>query len=104
MKWLDAMRILLRGPRGTSATDTSWFGESTGPETGGAAASSATLIGGTSMLAAKDQVFYPAAEVERLQKRIEELLADNDRMSGELWASQIAVRVLAERIAELEEA
>ena len=37
-----------------------------------------------------------------LQHRVEELLADNDSMRYELWAKDIAIRVLAERISELE--
>ena len=39
-----------------------------------------------------------------LQHRVEELMADNDNMRSELWAKDVALRVLAEKIDELEEA
>ena len=38
-----------------------------------------------------------------LQHRIQELLEDNDTMRSELWAKDVALRVLAEKIDELEE-
>jgi hypothetical protein len=53
---------------------------------------------------ADDRLWYSAGEVDQLRKRVDDLLTDNDRMSWELWASQVAVRVLAERISELEDA
>jgi len=37
-----------------------------------------------------------------LQHRVEELMADNDSMRSELWAKDVALRVLAEKIDDLE--
>jgi len=37
-----------------------------------------------------------------LQHRVEELLADNDAMRSELWAKDVTLRVLAEKIDDLE--
>jgi len=77
---LDAMRMLWRGRGDTSDLITSWYGPLPDPATGGA-----------------------MDDVELLKHRIEDLLADNDRMATELWAANVAIRVLAERVSELEE-
>lgn len=41
-------------------------------------------------------------DIADLQQRIEDLLADNDTMREELWAKDVALRVMAERIEQLE--
>lgn len=44
-------------------------------------------------------------ELERaVETRVRELLADNDAMRGEIWALSVALRVMAERLVELESA
>ena len=44
----------------------------------------------------------PLDHVEELHERIGELLQDNDEMRLQLWAKDEVVRILVERIAELE--
>lgn len=51
----------------------------------------------------KDEVWVPATAVDELKARIEQLTEDLDRQSVQLWAKDEAIRVLAEKIAELED-
>lgn len=55
---------------------------------------------GTSMLG--DELMQHEDEVGALKKRIEDLLADNDSMRLDLWAKDVVIRVLAEKIDQLE--
>ena len=83
----NEMRQLWSKPAHHSDLGESWFANSTTPGTGGGQGTSG---GDNSMI------------VDELNSRIAELIADNDDQAVQLWAMQVAMRVLAERIVELE--